>query len=76
MVVSIRRFAATQPPNYDDIQKGEERMKNKLFVLLVVLMLVLSACGGGTTPEAPAATEPASATEPAVVEEPASTAGE
>jgi len=50
-------------------------MKNKLFVLLVVLMLVLSACGGGTTPEAPAATEPASATEPAVVEEPASTAG-
>jgi len=55
-------------------------MKNKLFALLVVLGLVLSACGGGgaatTETAAPAAgTEPAAATEPAVVDEPASTAG-
>jgi peptide/nickel transport system substrate-binding protein len=40
-------------------------MKTKLFTLLVLLGLVLSACGGGSAPtEAPAA-PPAEATEPA-----------
>ena len=49
-------------------------MKNKLFALLVVLALALSACGGGAATQAPA-TEPVSATEPAVATEPASSAG-
>ncbi len=41
-------------------------MKVKLFSLLVLLSLVLSACGGGSpATEAPAATSPAGATEPA-----------
>ena len=49
-------------------------MKHKLFVLLVLLSLILSACGGGAPAteapaEAPATQEPAAATEPAPVEE-------
>ena len=51
-------------------------MKIKLFTWLVVLGLVLSACGGGgaVTTQAPA-TEPAAATEAAAVTEPAASGG-
>lgn len=38
-------------------------MKIKILTLLVVLVLALSACGGGGTPQPSAATEPAAATE-------------
>ncbi len=34
-------------------------MKNKLFAMLVALMLILSACGGGGAATQPSATEPA-----------------
>jgi len=44
-------------------------MKNKLFAMLVALMLILSACGGGGGTAQPPATEPAAGTEPAVVAE-------
>jgi len=50
-------------------------VKNKLFTLLSVLMLaslVLAACGGGATTEAPAPEEPA-APAPAPTEEPSAT---
>jgi peptide/nickel transport system substrate-binding protein len=41
-------------------------MKNKLFVLLVALALVLSACGGGGAATQAPGENPAAATEPAV----------
>ena len=36
-------------------------MKSKIFMLFVALMLVLTACGGGEAPAAPAADAPADA---------------
>lgn len=53
-------------------------MKNKLFGILIVLALALSACGGGsaaTATQAPDTQSPAVSTEPAASAEPAVSAG-
>ena len=49
-------------------------MKQKLFYVLVVATLVLTACGGAVATQPPAGTEPPVATEPAATEAPATEA--